>query len=164
MLPSLRSTRNGLAAAATASLFVLVGCASTGAPSPYSVRSGSTSVPSRVESGEVVSVQPVTIRPDNTVVATGTGAVLGGIAGSTIGRRGSAGQAAATVGGALLGGLLGNAVGERAGTREGYAYTIRFGDGRVSEIIQGGDNLIQPGTPVNITWRPDGPVITPAGY
>ena len=160
MIPSLPKTRKGLAAASGALLLVLGGCAT--ATGPYQTTSSSANYAATVRSGIVTSYTPVTIRPDNTIIATGTGAVLGGIAGSTIGRNGSAGEAFATVGGAVLGGLLGNAVGRSAGTRQGFAYTVEFGNGEIREIIQVSDAPIAAGTPVNVAFRQDGVVVTPA--
>ena len=53
-----------------------------------------------VEFGSILSIRPVNIRPDSTMVGTGTGAVLGGLAGSQIGG-GTAANAAGAVAGAF---------------------------------------------------------------
>lgn len=161
MLPSLPKARTGMAAASAALLLAVAGCA-TPPSSPGTVTYQGTRSASTVRSGIITSVTPVTIQPDNTYIATGTGAVLGGIAGSTIGRNGSAGEAAATVGGAVLGGIIGNAIGRSAGTRQGFAYVVEFGNGEVREIVQASDQGIAPGTPVNVVFRQDGVIITPA--
>ncbi|MEO1405006.1 MAG: hypothetical protein AAFV54_00765, partial [Pseudomonadota bacterium] len=66
------------------------------------------------------------------------------------------------VGGAVLGGLAGNAAGRAAQTSQGLAYVVQFENGEIREIIQGADVYIAPGTPVNVTFRADGAIVSPA--
>jgi outer membrane lipoprotein SlyB len=87
-----------------------------------------------VQFGTVISVRGVDIQNDNRAVATGTGAVLGGLAGSTIG--GGRGAAAATVAGAVAGGAVGNQVAAR--TTPGVEVTVRLENGRTVAVVQGG--------------------------
>jgi outer membrane lipoprotein SlyB len=87
-----------------------------------------------VQFGTVISVRGVDIQNDNRAVATGTGAVLGGLAGSTIG--GGRGAAAATVAGAVAGGAVGNQVAAR--TTPGVEVTVRLENGRTLAVVQGG--------------------------
>lgn len=154
-----RRFRPAMAAALGGLMLVTAGCASTyGANevSPNAVRTAAT-----VRPGIVLSVREVTIRPENSGVGTGIGAVLGGLLGSQVGGRNST-QAIGAIGGAVIGGVAGNAAGRAAGTSRGLAYVIEFQNGEAREIVQGADIYIAPGTPVNVTFRADGAIVTPA--
>ncbi|MEL6322743.1 MAG: glycine zipper 2TM domain-containing protein [Pseudomonadota bacterium] len=155
-----RSRLRPLTAAALGSLMLMTaGCATTyGANevSPNAVRTAAT-----VRPGVVLSVREVTIRPENSAVGAGAGAILGGLLGSQVGGRDTT-QAIGAVGGAVLGGLAGNAAGRAAGTARGFAYVVEFENGEAREIVQGADVLIAPGTPVNVTFRADGAIVTPS--
>ena len=87
-----------------------------------------------VEAGTVTGVRAVTIQQQGGNVATATGAVLGGLAGSTIG--GGRGQAAATVGGAVAGGAAGQAA--ASSTRPGVEVTVQLDSGRTVAVVQDG--------------------------
>lgn len=139
----------------------VTGCAGSygaGQTSPSSVGVAAT-----IREGVVTGVRDVQIRPDNSVIGAGVGAVLGGLAGSELGG-GDKAQTAGAIGGAVLGGLAGNEAGKALNTRQGYAYTVRFNSGEIKEIIQGADVYIAPGTPVNVAFREDGVRVTPAQY
>jgi outer membrane lipoprotein SlyB len=101
-----------------------------------------------VEAGTVTAVRAVTIQNDARGVATATGAILGGLAGSTIG--GGRGQAAATVGGAVAGGAAGHAI---AGTtRPGVEVTVQLDSGRTVAVAQDGDaSQFRPGDRVRVS-------------
>ncbi len=100
-----------------------------------------------VEAGTVTAVRPVTIQQQGSNVATATGAVLGGLAGSTVG--GGRGQTAATVGGAVAGGAAGQAVG--GSTRPGVELTVQLDSGRTIAVVQEGDpNAFRVGDRVNV--------------
>lgn len=87
-----------------------------------------------VEAGTVTAIRAVTIQNDSRGVATATGAVLGGLAGNTVG--GGRGRTAATVGGVVAGGAAGNAI---AGTtRPGVEVTVRLDSGRTVAVVQEG--------------------------
>ena len=49
------------------------------------------------------------------------------------------------------------------GTKQGYAYIVRFSNGEVKEIIQGADVYIAPGTQVDIIAGADGWKLVPRG-
>jgi outer membrane lipoprotein SlyB len=100
-----------------------------------------------VEAGTVTAVRAVTIQQQGGNIATGTGAVLGGLAGSTIG--GGRGQTAATVGGAVAGGAAGQAV--ASSTRPGVEITVQLDSGRTIAVVQEGDpNAFRAGDRVNV--------------
>lgn len=154
------SARPGTAgvAALILSALALAGCANTygaGTASPASVGQAST-----VYTGYVESVREVTIRSDRSLLGAATGAVLGGLAGSELGG-GDKAQTAGAIGGAVLGGIAGNEAGKALGTSRGYAYTIRFDNGEVREIVQGADIYIAPGAQVNAIAGADGWKVVP---
>ncbi len=153
-----RLPRHGFLAAFTLAAMTRGGCASTygaGTVSPASVGQAST-----VYAGFVESVREVTIRSDRSFIGAATGAVLGGLAGSELGG-GDKAQTAGAIGGAVLGGIAGNEAGKAIGTSRGYAYTIRFDNGEVREIVQGADIYIAPGTQVNAIAGADGWKVVP---
>ena len=150
-----------MAGAFAALTLALAGCAS--AYGANTVSSSSVGYASTVREGTVTAVREVVIRPDNSVIGVATGAVLGGLAGSELGG-GDKAQTAGAIGGAVLGGIAGNEVGKGVNTKKGFAYTIRFADGTVKEIVQGNDIYIQPGTRVNVTFREDRVIVSPSGY
>lgn len=161
MQNSILSSRKLVAGAFAAMALALGGCANgygAGDVSPAGVGQAST-----VYSGTVTSVREVTIRPDRSIIGAATGAVLGGLAGSEIGQ-GDKAETAGAVGGAVLGGVVGNEAGKRMGTRQGYAYIVRFDTGDTREIIQGADLYIAPGTPVDAIAGADGWKLVPRVY
>ena len=153
------SSRRALAGVLGGMALAVTGCAGNyGANETVSSGVGYAST---VREGRVESVREVTIKPDGTLLGTGTGAVLGGIAGSQIGG-GDLENTAGGVAGAVIGGILGSQIEKSANTRPGYAYMIRFEpDGDLKEVIQGADILIQPGTPVYVTFGTDRTRVTP---
>ena len=128
-----------------AAALLLAGCASAG-PNPYGATTYSgpaTRTVQQVSYGTVVSLEAAKVTPgqgENTL-ATGIGAVAGGIAGSAAG--GGRGQALTTLAGAVLGGIAGNAVGKTAGTSNAVIITIKMDSGSTVAITQGVDpNMI----------------------
>lgn len=141
-----------------AAALLLAGCANLG-PNPYGATtySGSaTRTEQQVSYGTIVSLEAAKVTPgkgENTL-ATGVGAVAGGIAGSAAG--GGRGQALTTLAGAVLGGIAGNAVGKAAGTAQAVIITVKMDSGRTVAITQGVDpNLIfQVGQRVEVLENP----------
>lgn len=150
-----------MAGAFAALTLALAGCASTYGAN--TVSSSGVGYASTVKEGTVTAFREVTIRPDNSILGAATGAILGGLAGSELGG-GDKAQTAGAVGGAVLGGLAGNELGKGMNTRRGFAYTIRFDNGDIKEIVQGGDIFIQPGTRVYVTFGADRVTVAPAAY
>jgi len=110
----------------------MAGCASHKSPDTF--RRSEVGRQQTVEAGTVTAVRAVTIQQQGGNVATATGAVLGGLAGSTIG--GGRGQTAATVGGAVAGGAAGQAV--ASGARPGVEVTVQLDSGRTMAVVQDG--------------------------
>ncbi len=115
----------------------------------------------RVDEGVVVSVRPVRVENDRTIVGPATGAAIGGIAGSQVGG-GNEEQAIAAIAGAVLGGLIGGAVDRGVSTRQGYGYVVRREkDGQLITVVQGADVQIPPGAQVYIEYLGDRARIIP---
>ena len=160
IVKSSRLSRVATSAALGALMLTSAACASNYGANDVS--RGAVRQAATVRPAVVTSVREVTIRGDDHTVGTGAGAIAGGLLGSQVGGRDST-QAIGAIGGALLGGLLGNAASRGAQSQPGLAYVVRFENGESREIVQGADVYIQPGTNVNVTFRADGAIITPAG-
>lgn len=126
----------------------LAGCARSLAGDTY--QRGQAMRAQSVELGVVESLRPVTIEGRQSGAGTAGGAVLGGIAGSTIGGSSRA-HAAGAIGGAIVGGLIGNAI-EKEGTRaNGVELTVRLDSGRMLAIVQeGSPNEFRPGDRIRV--------------
>jgi outer membrane lipoprotein SlyB len=107
----------------------------------------------------VVSVRPVVLRGESSVVGVGAGALAGGIAGSMIGQ----GRASAltAVGGALAGGLAGDAIERKATSGRGVEIMVHTLSGQTWSVVQKdhGEGF-QPGEHVRMLVGPAGRVIT----
>lgn len=130
---------------------LLAGCASQG--SHDYVQSEARAVQT-VEFGTVQSVRAVTIKGDNAVVGTVTGAALGGLLGNQIGHGG--GRAAATVIGAVGGGIAGNAIERKIDEQDGQEIVIRLDSGATVAIVQPGPHTFAPGDRVRVLTGPKG--------
>ena len=138
------------AAIALGALTALGGCASNQGARDYS-RSEVGQV-TRVDEGVVISSEPVTIEGRDGYLGAATGAVIGGIAGSTVGG-GDEERAIAGVIGAVGGGIAGRQIEKGATTKPGFRYTVRLA--RTDElitIVQGGDVAMANGTPVYVQY------------
>ncbi len=103
-----------------------------------------------VELGSILSIRPVNIRPDSTMVGTGTGAVLGGLAGSQIGG-GTVANAAGAVAGAVAGGALGSAI-QGSQNTPGLELTVKLDNGANVAVVQpGGVDDFRVGDRVRVT-------------
>lgn len=120
---------------AAACLAVLGGCAYPAGS--YDYRGYQVMGEQSVRFGVVDSVRPVRINPGDTGVGTAGGAVLGGLAGSTVG--GGNGQIAGAVGGAILGGILGSNIEHSANERPGVEITVLLDNGRYISVVQEAD-------------------------
>ena len=89
----------------------------------------------KVELGQVMSVKPVVIEGNREgIVGTVGGALVGGIAGNTVG--GGRGQAIATIVGAAVGGIAGQAAEEKLTRKQGQEIQIRKDNGQVISVVQ----------------------------
>ncbi|ADQ85370.1 17 kDa surface antigen [Methylovorus sp. MP688] len=127
-------------------LAMLGACASSNSGSVYS-RDEARKVQT-VKMGVVESVRTVKLEGTKSPVGTAGGAVVGGVAGSTIG--GGKGQAIATVLGAIVGGLAGSAAEEGLTRKDGLEITVKLDSGTMIAVVQEADDQFQPGERVRI--------------
>jgi len=139
-------TRFGGWMMAAACVAVLGGCAYPAGS--YDYRGYQVMGEQSVRFGVVDSVRPVRINPGETGVGTAGGAVLGGLAGSTVG--GGTGQVAGAVGGAILGGILGSNIERSANERPGVEITVLLDNGRYISVVQEADELFRAGDRVRV--------------
>lgn len=127
---------------------LIAGCTAT--PTANSYGRGEAMRAQSVEFGSILSIRPVNIRPDSTMVGTGTGVVLGGLAGSQIGG-GTAANAAGAVAGAVAGGALGSAI-QGSQNTPGLELTVKLDNGNNVAVVQpGGVNDFRVGDRVRVT-------------
>ena len=107
-----------------------------------------------VRLGYVESVRQVLIEGTRSGVGAVSGAALGGVAGSTIGR--GRGQVAGAIGGAVLGGLAGSAIEENATRQPGLEITVQLDNGRMVAVTQAADEPFYPGDRVRVLIGSDG--------
>lgn len=146
--PSSSLKRAALSLAVGALAVVASGCA-TQSSSPDIYRSSDTQREQTVRMATVESVRKVTIQRDNQGVGTVGGAVVGGLAGSTIG--GGRGQDIATVLGAIGGAVAGQAIEQGSNKREGLEIVVKYDDsGETRVIVQEADVDLRPGDRVRV--------------
>lgn len=122
----------------------LAGCTTT---NPDIVQKGDAQRMSQIQDATVLSVRPVTVEGSQSGIGGATGAVVGGVAGSTR----SSGKEQAVIGvlGAVAGAVIGNAI-ERSATREDAVEILlqmRNGDRRAIVQAKAGENFMA-GDPV----------------
>jgi outer membrane lipoprotein SlyB len=153
--------------AAAAVLAVLAACSTT---SPDVVHRGDAQRMSTVQDAVVLSVRAVTVEGNQTGLGATSGAVVGGIAGTS--RSHGAESAAIGVLGAVAGGVIGNAI-ERGTTREdAVEILLQLKNGerravvqaRAAETFNAGDPviLVTTGGRTRVTRAPAGaPAVQP---
>ncbi|BBP02761.1 membrane protein [Sulfuriferula plumbiphila] len=135
-----------LAAFGLAAVLTLGGCASGLGSRDYSRDQARGA--QEVRTGVVVEVRNVNIEGTKTPIGAGAGAVVGGIAGSQVGR--GNGSIAGAVLGAVVGGLAGSAVEEGVTRQQGLEITVRLDSGRTIAVTQGADEYFRPGDRVRV--------------
>jgi outer membrane lipoprotein SlyB len=127
---------------------ILAGCASPGLGggnyTPTQVRGEQS-----VRLGIVEAVRDVLIDARDTGTGALTGAAVGGIAGSTLGR-GDKANAVGAIAGAVVGGLIGAAAEKNANDRKGVEVTIRLEGGNLIAVTQEKDEEFRVGDRVRI--------------
>ncbi len=142
-----RSGRVVFLAATLSALTVLAGCA-TGSNSASVYGSSQAQREQVVRYGTVESVRQVSIDRGQTGVGTAGGAVIGGVAGSSIG--GGRGQIITSVLGAIAGGIAGQAMEGGLSKKTGLEITVRFENGEVRSIVQEADEMFYAGDRVRV--------------
>lgn len=131
-----------LAALGLLAALTLGGCASGLGSNDYSRNQARTV--QQVQTGVVVEVRNVNIEGTKTPIGLGAGAVVGGLAGSQLGR--GNGSIAGAVLGAVAGGFAGSAVEEGVTRQKGLEITVRLDSGRTIAVTQGPMNIFVPVT------------------
>jgi len=124
----------------------VAGCASSRSGSAYSRYH--TQQEMTVRLGVVESVRLVNLEGTKTPVGTVTGAVVGGIAGSHLGR--GHGSTVGVVVGAVAGGLAGSAIEEAATRRDGLEITVKLDNGQLTAVVQEADEQFRAGDRVRL--------------
>ncbi len=136
-----------LTAAGLASVLIVSGCATQSSSSAV-YRSDETQREQTVRMATVEAVRQVMIQRDSKGVGIVGGAVVGGLAGSTIG--GGKGQDIATVLGAIGGLVAGQAIEEKANQKPGLEITVKYDTGETRIIVQEADVDVRPGDRVQV--------------
>jgi outer membrane lipoprotein SlyB len=129
-----------------ASTLLLAGCPAGLGGKDYS--RDQARIAQEVQMGVVESVREVNIEGTKTPVGAGAGAVVGGVAGSTMG--GGRGSIITTTVGALLGGVGGAAVEEAVTRQAGLEITVKLDSGRMIAITQAADEEFRVGDRVRV--------------
>ena len=115
----------------------LTGCVSGLQGSTYS-RSEARQV-QEVEFGTVLSTNPVVIEGKQSGAGQLPGAIIGGVAGSSVGE--GKGQQIFTILGAVGGAVVGSMIDEQATRTQGLELTIKMDSGKTLSIVQEVDNV-----------------------
>jgi len=125
-------------------------CAPTNTNSTYSA--GSIGVAAEVRYGTIIGMRGVQIAGSQSGVGAASGAVAGGLLGSTVGGDWRA-RTALGVGGALVGGLAGNAIEQGVTQGQAVEFTIRpDGGGPPFTVVQTNELGFQPGERVTVSF------------
>lgn len=125
---------------------LLAACASSNSGDVYR-REDARKVQS-VRIGVIESVRNVKLEGTNSNIGTAAGAVVGGIAGSSVGE--GKGSAIGAVIGAVAGGLAGAAVEEVATRTDGVEITVKLDNGSLIAIVQEATETFTPGERVRL--------------
>jgi len=125
---------------------VIAGCASSKGGDVYT-REEARQVQT-VQMGVVEGARPVKIEGTKSMIGTGAGAVVGGIAGSTVGQ-GKDSRIGAVIG-AVVGGVAGSAIEEGVTREDAMEITIKLDSGRIISVVQGGKEEFKPGDKVRV--------------
>ncbi len=139
------TTKLGLAAVLFSSVF-LAGCPASTSGGAYSREQART--PQEVQMGVVESVREVQIEGTKTPIGPAAGAVVGGVAGSSIGH--GKGSTIGAVVGAVAGGLAGAAIEEGVTRTKGLEITVKLDSGKLMAITQAADETFRPGERVRV--------------
>ncbi len=111
--------------------FLVAGCASqTGG----SVSSSQARTAQTVSFGTITHLAPAFIEDNPSGLGTAGGAVVGGVAGSTLGR--GNGRVLTTLGGAVIGGLVGTGIERSMNSRDAIDITVRLENGQSISVVQ----------------------------
>lgn len=132
--------------ALTASMLLLGACAGSLSSSGYSRAQARQEQTVRL--GVVDSVRQVQIAGTQSPVGTVAGALVGGIAGSSIGQ--GKGSNVGAVLGAVAGGLAGSALEESTTRKPGLEITVKLDNGQIIAVTQEADETFSQGDRVRV--------------
>jgi outer membrane lipoprotein SlyB len=130
---------------AISAILILASCAKNLESDVYSEREALEM--KQISKGKFLEVIPVKVEGDK-VVGTASGAVIGGVAGSTVGGNDKVKVIMASVG-ALVGSGVGKTIDGWITNQEGYQYIIELRrNGDIVAIVQGKNNALEVGDQV----------------
>lgn len=118
-------------------MMLLLACLTLGACASQtggSFTSGQARTAQTVTMGEIIQLDAAFINNDATGLGTLGGAVVGGVAGTTVG--GGRGRTLSTLGGAVIGGLAGTGIERAVNSSDAIDITVRLENGQVLSIVQ----------------------------
>lgn len=118
-------------------VMLLLACLALGACASQtgdSFTSGQARTAQTVTMGEIIQLDAAFINNDATGLGTLGGAVVGGVAGTTVG--GGRGRTLSTLGGAVIGGLAGTGIERAVNSSDAIDITVRLDNGQVLSIVQ----------------------------
>ncbi len=107
-----------------------------------------------VELGVVEFVKEVQVEGAKSGLGTAGGAIIGGVAGGTIG--GGRGSTLAALGGAVLGGIAGNIAEEKLTDFNGLEITVKLDGGKAIAVVQANDVMFVVGDRVRVLTTRNG--------
>jgi len=131
---------------------LLAGCASSKSGEVYA--RGEARQVMTVDLGVVEFVKEVRVEGSKSGLGTAGGAIIGGVAGSTIG--GGNGSTLAALGGAILGGIAGNVVEEKLTDFNGLEITVKLDSGKAIATVQANDVMFAVGDRVRVLTTRNG--------
>ena len=126
---------------------MLIGCASSNSGAVYS-RDEARKVQT-VKTGVVEGVRQVKLEGTKTPIGTGAGAVVGGVAGGSIGSGGRTSAVGAVIG-AVAGGIVGAMAEEGITRKDALEITVKLDGGGLIAIVQEADEAFNIGEQVRI--------------
>ena len=120
-----------------AHMLILCACLILGACASQtggSFRSSQTRTAHTVIMGEIIQFDAAFIDNDASGLGAMGGAVVGGVAGNTVGA--GRGRVLSALGGAVIGGLVGTGIERSMSSRDAIDVTVRLENGRVLSIVQ----------------------------
>jgi len=117
------------------------------------ISQGETGQPQQFRKGVILSIGKVTVEGEDSKIGTVSGAIVGGVAGSTVSKNKNKSLIGA-IGGAILGGVIGSKVEESLRVGEASRFIVQPEDGEPFSIVQVNDEGLKPGERVLIVEGP----------
>ncbi|KYC29044.1 conserved exported protein of unknown function [Sterolibacterium denitrificans] len=147
MLQKLQESTSVLILSLLLGASLLAGCATSQSGGSYTPAQAQREMTVRM--GVVESVRLVTISGTQSGAGTATGAVIGGLAGSSV-SKGDRRSAAGAVIGAVGGAVAGHMIEEGVTKKQGLEITVRYDNGTLGAITQEADEQFNVGDRVRV--------------